>query len=52
VQSHVAEFRLPETEVAETEGEIAVPVQLRKESGRVAVGGEELDAFGTGSFDL
>jgi hypothetical protein len=30
-EAHVAEFRLPETKVAETEGEMAVRVQLRKE---------------------
>lgn len=43
VQAHVAEFRLPEAEIAETEGQVAVGVQLREEPGGVAVGGEELD---------
>jgi hypothetical protein len=44
VQAHVTEFRFPEAEVAETEGEIlALRVQLREELGGIAVGGEELD---------
>ena len=43
VQAHVAEFRRAEAEVAETEGEIAVGVQLREGLGGVAVAGEDLD---------
>ena len=43
VQAHVAEFRFAEAEVAETEGEMIVRVQLREEPGGVAVGGEELN---------
>ena len=44
VQAHVAEFLLPEAEIAEAEGEIfAIRVQLRQEPGAVAVGGEDLD---------
>ena len=43
MQAHVAEFRLPETEIAETKSEVAVRVQLRQEPGGVAVGGKELD---------
>jgi hypothetical protein len=43
-QAHVAEFRLPKAEVAETEGEIrTVWVQLRQEPSGVAVGGEQFD---------
>jgi hypothetical protein len=42
--AHVAKFRLPETEVKETEGAMAADrVQLREEPGGVAVGGEELN---------
>ena len=43
MQAHVAEFRLPWTWVAETEGEMAVRVQLREELGGGAVRREELD---------
>ena len=43
VEAHVAKFRFTEAEIAETEGEIPVGVQLREEPGGVAVGGEELD---------
>src|ERR1700691_3314059 len=47
VQAHVAEFLLPEAEIAEAEGEIfAIRVQLRQEPGGIAVRGEELyDGF-------
>ena len=38
-----SEFRLPAAEVAETEGQMAVRVQLRGEPGGVAVGCEDLD---------
>jgi hypothetical protein len=39
-QAHVTEFRFPEAEVAETEGEMpSYGVQLRQEPGGVAVGG-------------
>jgi hypothetical protein len=43
VQAYVAEFRLSEAEVAETEGEMPVRVQLREKPGGVAVWGEDLD---------
>jgi hypothetical protein len=44
VLPHVVEVWLAPPQLAETEGEIlAVRVQLREESGGVAVGGEELD---------
>ena len=43
VEAHVAKFRFTEAEIAETEGEIPVGVQLREEPGGVAVGGEELN---------
>jgi hypothetical protein len=43
VQAHVAEFRFAEAEVAETEGEMIVRVQLREEPGGVAVRGEKLN---------
>ena len=42
-EAHIAEFRLPEPEVAKTEGQIDVGVELGQEPGGVAVGGEELD---------
>jgi hypothetical protein len=43
VQAHVAEFRLAEPEIAKTERQIDVGVELGQEPGGVAVGGEELD---------
>jgi hypothetical protein len=44
VKAHVAEFLLPEAEVAEPECQIPTNgIQLREETGGVAVGGEEFD---------
>jgi hypothetical protein len=43
VQAHIAELRLPETEIAKSQGQVAVGVQLRQEPGGVAVGAEDLD---------
>ena len=53
-QAHVAEFRLSEAEVAESECEmLAVRVQLRKEPSGVAVCGEEFhDGFEVDSAGL
>jgi hypothetical protein len=42
-QTHVTEFRLAEPEIAKTEGQIDIRVELGQEPGGVAVGGEELD---------
>jgi hypothetical protein len=48
VQAHVAEFWLPETEVAESECEIpADRIQYRQQPGGVAVGGESLKTGST-----
>jgi hypothetical protein len=43
VEAHVAEFRLAEPEIAKTERQIDIRVELGQEPGGVAVGGEELD---------
>jgi len=42
-QAHVAEFRLAHAEIAETEGETAIGVELREKPGALRVGGEKLD---------
>jgi hypothetical protein len=42
-EAHVTEFGFTETEVAKSEGQIDVGVELGQEPGGVAVGGEELD---------
>src|ERR1017187_8055231 len=45
-QAHVTEFRLAEPEIAKTERQIDIRVELRQEPGGVAVGGEKLyDGF-------
>ena len=41
-QTHVTEFRLAEPEIAKTERQIDIRVELRQEPGGIAVGGEKL----------
>src|ERR1019366_2237938 len=41
-QAHVTEFRLAESEIAKTERQIDIRVELRQEPGGIAVGGEKL----------
>ena len=43
LQAHLGDLRLAEAEIAETEGQIAVRIQLRQEPGGIAVGGEDFD---------